>query len=177
MLLSKGLKFAPVPHSNIPELKSDICNFSRRLRLREQFGNKNDRDNSLVRNKSDYTPTPGKDDYLDTYIETIQKFPISLQKCKQNITKSEKGAMENLKNDRSIIIKEADKGGAIIIMDTDFYKEKVLEQLNNEEYYKKQYINPEKRTIRKIKIMINKFSNCLTDKEIAYLVRIRSKTE
>ncbi|CAG2208988.1 unnamed protein product [Mytilus edulis] len=164
-----GFKFAPVPYSNVPELKADINNFSRRLRLKEEFGNKKDHDKSLVRNKSTYTPRPGKDDYLDTYIETITKFPVRTRKCKQNLTRNEQDALKSLKDDDSIIIKEADKGGAIIIMDTDFYKEKVLEQLNDEEYYKQVTNNPDKATKKRLKKLIKDYDQCLTEKEIAYL--------
>ena len=39
-------------------------------------------------------------------------------------------------HDNSIIIKEADKGGGIVIMNTEFYKTKVLEMLSDENYYK-----------------------------------------
>ncbi|CAG2236124.1 unnamed protein product [Mytilus edulis] len=165
----RGFKFAPVPYSNVPELKADINNFSRRLRLKEEFGNKKDHDKSLVRNKSTYTPRPGKDDYLDTYIETITKFPVRTRKCKQNLTRNEQDALKSLKDDDSIIIKEADKGGAIIIMDTDFYKEKVLEQLNDEEYYKQITNNPDKATKKRLKKLIKDYDQCLTEKEIAYL--------
>ncbi|CAC5423355.1 unnamed protein product [Mytilus coruscus] len=163
----KVLNLLPFHISNVPELKADINNFSRRLRLKEEFGNKKDDDKSLVRNKSTYTPRPGKDNYLDTYIETITKFPVRTRKCKQNLTRNEQDALKSLKDDDYIIIKEGDKGGAIIIMDTDFYKEKVLEQLNDEEYYKKVTNNPENAT--KKNKLIKDYDQCLTEKEIAYL--------
>ncbi|CAG2205048.1 unnamed protein product [Mytilus edulis] len=76
---------------------------------------------------------------------------------------------ESLKDDDSIIIKEADKGGAIIIMDTNFYKEKVMEQLNDEEYYKQITNNPDKATKKRLKKLIKDYDQCLTEKEIAYL--------
>ncbi|CAC5407368.1 unnamed protein product [Mytilus coruscus] len=37
-LLSKGFTFAPIQYSSIPELKSDIHNFSRRLRFEKNLG-------------------------------------------------------------------------------------------------------------------------------------------
>ena len=150
-------------------MKADINNFTRRLRLKEEFGNKKDDDNSLVRNKSNYTPKPGKDDYLETYIETITKFPVHTRKCKNNLPRNEQDALKSLKDDESIIIKEADKGGAIIIMDTEYYKEKVLEQLDDEEYYKKLANNPETTTKKRIKKLVKDYDQCLTNKEIAYL--------
>ena len=43
--------------------------------------------------------------------------------------------LNNLKNDDSIIIKEAEKGGAAVIMDKTFYREKIYEMLADKEHY------------------------------------------
>lgn len=150
-------------------LKSDIQQFSRRLRLKEYFKGKENDEQSLVRNKSIFTPKPGRDTNLDHFIETIYKFPINTKNCTQNLNKSEKTALANLKNNTSIILKEADKGGAIVIMDKDYYKNKVMEQLNDEEYYLKQTNSNDKLTIRKLKLLVEEHAKSLTDKEIAYL--------
>ena len=45
------------------------------------------------------------------------------------------GVLYSLAQDNSIVIKEADKGGGIVIMNTDFYKRKVLEMLTDDSYY------------------------------------------
>ena len=39
--------------------------------------------------------------------------------------KSEREALHKLKQNRNIIIKEADKGSAIVIMDAEFYERKI----------------------------------------------------
>ena len=52
--------------------------------------------------------------------QTNNKFKMSLLKCK---------AITSLQNDHSVIIKEADKGGGVVIMNRVFYKEKILEML------------------------------------------------
>ena len=39
--------------------------------------------------------------------------------------------LKQTKTDENIIIKQADKGGAIVVMDKAFYKDKVLELLEN----------------------------------------------
>ena len=66
-LLSKGLKFTQTPKPNIPEIKRDIGNFTRKLRLRESFADKNDSNKNLpdssdstVRNKCKLNPTRNK---------------------------------------------------------------------------------------------------------------------
>ncbi|CAG2218430.1 unnamed protein product [Mytilus edulis] len=165
-LLIKGFKFTPTPTPNTTILKSDIQQFSRRLRLREYFGNGKFDDGSLVRNKSTFTPKTGRDEYLDSFIDTIS---INYHNTKQNLSRREKKSLEELKNNPSIILKEADKGGGIVIMDKTFYREKVLEQLNDNEYYTKLRKNNDKSTIRKIKRLVKEYSESFTANEIAYL--------
>ncbi|CAG2214887.1 unnamed protein product [Mytilus edulis] len=138
-------------------------------RLREYFGNGKFDDGSLVRNKSTFTPKTGRDEYLDSFIDTISKLPINYHNTKQNLSRREKKSLEELKNNPSIILKEADKGGGIVIMDKTFYREKVLEQLNDNEYYTKLRKNNDKSTIRKIKKLVKEYSESFTDNEIAYL--------
>lgn len=52
---------------------------------------------------------------VDCDIENL--FRTSQQKVKDNLTKSQKMAMESLVKNESIIIKPADKGGAVVVMD------------------------------------------------------------
>ena len=54
----------------------------------------------------------GRDKYLDDFIKQVQVYPVEqlLKTPKHNLTK------DQLRNDTSIIIKEADKGGGIVIM-------------------------------------------------------------
>ena len=54
--------------------------------------------------------------------------------------------------DKSITTKEADKRGAVVKMDTDYYKNRILEMLNNINYYEPA-----------------RYEQCLLDDEIDYL--------
>ena len=77
---------------------------------------------SLVKNKGAFYPQSGRDQYLDTYISYIQKNPVSPNKQKKyNLSKVQVQAMNELKDDPDIIIKEADKGSGIVIMDRRYY--------------------------------------------------------
>ena len=53
-----------------------------------------------------------------------------------NLTTEEYRALKDLKNRRDLIIKSADKGGAIVVMDRELYIAEGLRQLNNKNYYK-----------------------------------------
>lgn len=48
-------------------------------------------------------------------------------------------ALTSLKKDESIIIKKADKGGGIVVMNTKDYTEKIVEHLSDENVYEKKY--------------------------------------
>ncbi|KAL5020728.1 hypothetical protein ScPMuIL_002188 [Solemya velum] len=173
-LLEKGFKFTPTPKPNITEMKSDVQKFCRKLRLREFFGYDTSTDNSLVRNKSNWAPNRGRDSHLDCFIDTITKFPVTNSKnFKQNISKAEQRALEKLKQDETIVIKEADKGGAIVIMDKDYYREKVLDQLNDGIFYKKH--SGKKTVMKKIKHLIEHHPNSVTEKEADYLCNFQIK--
>ncbi|OOY72080.1 GIY-YIG nuclease family protein [Solemya velum gill symbiont] len=162
-LLEKGFKFTP-----------DVQKFCRKLRLREFFGYDTSTDNSLVRNKSNWAPNRGRDSHLDCFIDTITKFPVTNSKnFKQNISKAEQRALEKLKQDETIVIKEADKGGAIVIMDKDYYREKVLDQLNDGIFYKKH--SGKKTVMKKIKHLIEHHPNSVTEKEADYLCNFQIK--
>ncbi|CAH2284098.1 Hypothetical predicted protein [Pelobates cultripes] len=53
-----------------------------------------------------------------------------------NFTKKERLILNNLKQDDSIIIQSADKGGALVIMDQSYYVKEIRTQLNDTESYK-----------------------------------------
>ena len=54
-----------------------------------------------------------------------------------NLSKSKREALQNLRFDESIVIKTADKGGAIVVMNKTDYVRNVTEDLDNENYYRK----------------------------------------
>ena len=43
---------------------------------------------------------------------------------KYNVTLSERQAIESLSNNKNLVIKEADKGAAVVVMNADFYVKK-----------------------------------------------------
>ena len=105
-----------------------------------------DEDISFVRNKSNFTPPDKRNGALDEFIDTVEKFPKTLRQTNinQNLKRSECEAVKSLKDDNSIIIKQADKGGASVIMNKENYKYMVERILNDEVYYTKLNTNPEK---------------------------------
>ena len=72
----------------------------------------------------------------------ISKNNLDLAKCKpnkpgrSNISKDEQKALRELTNNSSIVIKPADKGGAVVIQDRDSYITEGLRQLSDNKFYR-----------------------------------------
>ena len=75
---------------------------------------------------------------------------------KSNLSKLEWAAINDLKNDKNIEIKEADKGGSVAILSKSHYKSMILSQVNDEKTYKKSNSNPDQAIMKKIKSFNNK---------------------
>ena len=85
---------------------------------------------------------PSREPYLNTYVENIRQNIIEeltkKQRFQHNNLNARKGAaLIRLSDDRNIVIKPADKGGATVILNSEDYVAEALRQLDNTEYYKK----------------------------------------
>lgn len=80
--------------------------------------------------RSNWTPEEDRDKWLDEYIRQVKEDVIRglNRKFSSNITVSEDKAMRELLHDQIIIIRPADKGSGIVVMDTNKY----VDQLENE---------------------------------------------
>ena len=108
---------------------TDIGNFCRKLRLNEYFFKPNEaNDNSVISNETATMdePTkslvtnpskfcPGRNHYLDTYINTLEKYPLQekVTNAKSNVSNSEWKATLELKNNPEIVRKQADRGSGM----------------------------------------------------------------
>ena len=177
-ILLKGLKFTPVPSkSNIDELKNDFQNFIRTLKLqylhaRNPFNN----DNSLVFNKTNFTPTINNE-YINLFNNLIltKISNTHTSPATSNISSNDSRALQSLKNNRDIIIKAADKGSAIVILDRTFYQNACESTLSDENFYKKLTYNPDNIFHREYLNLINQNSPQFTSKESKFLLKFEIK--
>lgn len=154
------MKFTPTPEQNKKELEADLQEFQRKLRLLEYFS-KNEEpisDNPLAKNKSNFVPPKSNNEHLTVVLESLLKLVDSTPstKCRSNISKAEKAALNDLKNDESIIIKHADKGGATVIMDRSFYRKKIMELLKDGQNYTQLARNEDDTIMKEIKSLTKK---------------------
>ena len=146
------------------------------MRLAEFFLDEENTDESLARNPSTFTPKPGRNKELDSFLENVKRInPRTTPINTSNIHKTEREAISQLTEDESIIIKEADKGGGVVVMDKEFYRKMLLAHLDDPETYLKLDNNQVPKVSSKIKELTTKYKSGLTAKEIDYLTNFNSK--
>ena len=65
----------------------------------------------------------------------------------------------NLKKNKDIIIKESDKGGAVVIMNTKHYPKMIINHLNDEATYKMVESNCDAEVMKGIAKIIEKYKD------------------
>ena len=74
---------------------------------------------------------------------------------KDNLSKSKRQALQQLKSNKRIVIKGADKGGSIVIMSKEQYEEMVMKHLNTDTYEQVANKNiDKKRTTKRYRFLI-----------------------
>lgn len=113
--------------------------------MRSHFGINSNPRNEKIFNKSNSLWEPKEVHHtVKTFIEDFtQQVNNSLQeqtndkKQYKNLNKNEDGALKDLMERTDIIICNADKGGAVVIMDVKDYIQEAERQLSDENFYKK----------------------------------------
>ena len=138
-ILSKGLKFVATPKEiDFSQIKIDLENFGRRLRLKWHFRESEDfSEYPTFKPRSKFNPR-NKDVAIEVYLSKIEDeiMKISVEGNNfSNISREEKLALDSLKCDRSIVIKEADKGSGVVVWDREAYIKEAQNQLGDTAVY------------------------------------------
>lgn len=140
-LLNKGLSFIPTKtiSPNIrQDLIADLHKYHKRLKLAEYFGPQVTTPGKTFKNPSEWEPRP---DQLSTeLIELLRLDGQQLQELKYtpekpNLRPDEEKALKDLIKTKGIVIKPADKGSMVVIMDLADYVTEAHRQLEKTEYY------------------------------------------
>lgn len=143
-LLNRGLTFIPTKgyNKNLQlQCKYDIQQYHRRIKLAAFYGDKNETRSQPFTPKSYWSPPnaqlpPQILNLIKTDNEYFQNH-FNVGRIKSNLTVEEIKALTELKGNKQIIIKPADKGSAVVILDRDQYLEEGYRQLNDKTYYLK----------------------------------------
>ena len=150
-VLEKGITFCPTPGKvDLAEVHQDVSKFFRRLKLKLFFHDEeNPSGNSfsdnvpsgLLKFKKKSTWTPGSYDHcLNAFIEKVNNDLVDIDSdipVTQNLSLEERKALSELKGNNDIVIKKADKGSSIVVMNIEDYVKEAERQLSDEKFYKK----------------------------------------
>ena len=158
-VLSKGLNFCPTPKEPNPgELRTDLDDFHRRLRLNLHFSDPEedtspptplllpDNFNSTVefkhhkfKLKSSFNPTgpPNLETFITINEHDFNFRPVHTEPGYSNLTWGEWKALKELSNMKHLIFKTADKGRATTVQSRDQYLAEGHRQLNDSRFYTK----------------------------------------
>ena len=125
-VLSKGLNFVPISQKTDEfSVKQDVEKFLRRVQLKAFFHDKEDDSNTsnkdtfetLQIRKSKWTPPEGQFSSLDFFLKKcrhdINKLKFNRYTKFSNLSSEEWSALKSLKKRKDMVIKAADKGGAV----------------------------------------------------------------
>ena len=159
-LLSRGLNFCPTPgEPDFSEIKQDLDKFHTSLRRKAFFGSPQyseaedppelgglllipaDRedeafDHQNFKLRSNFSP-PGPrclENFISANEHDLSKVPIRAPH-KRNMAQGEYTAAERLKCNPHIIIKPADKGSAVVVMNRSDYIREAEKQLSDKRFY------------------------------------------
>ncbi len=200
-LLSKGLSFCPTPgEPDLGELRRDLDEFHRNVLLKSHFEKDIPKAQAWKEKSSGSAQPPARaaskaqfgpfshrkftkrstfkpdnpKGAVEAMISCNELHSSSLKThspLRQNLTKSERRAMRDLSKNPNIVIKKADKGSAVVIMDRDDYINEGMSQLNNTKFYRKvdHDLTPENNALLNEKLVAYKNAGEISDKTLEYL--------
>ena len=182
-VLSLGLIFTPnPPHVDRLSLKESLRRFDRNLRLREYSANSDspvDSDTSKFRKKLTWTPPPNRDKALDMFISIVESELMNApeQKNIPILTADERQALRSHKRKTEVVIREADKGSAVVVMSRKRYIAETYRQLCDTDVYQQVYSTVFIDVIEEVKNILSRLqkSGDLTEDMATYAVPANSK--
>ncbi|XP_043942663.1 extracellular calcium-sensing receptor-like [Protopterus annectens] len=128
-----------IPTSNIDFSQSILAlrMFARNIGLKLLFSENNEHNEITFKRKSDYMPPFNSN--VDIFVKAVEKDMYDLHQTNEyemdnNLTSLQIEALNSLKNNNNIVVRPADKGGSIVVLDSLYYNTKMLNMLRDEAY-------------------------------------------
>lgn len=88
-----------------------------------------------------------------------------------NLSEDERAALQGIRRDNSVVIKPADKGSVVVIMDREQYIREAMRQLQNEEFYRelREPMYPESTGVIKVELERLRREGFINKKQLEYL--------
>lgn len=177
-LLAKGLGFSPIPAPQHKiSLIRDTLLFNRTIRLQHHFQVKERTATTPAdpyKPPSGWVPKASQNKQLDAYLNVITEEIVNdLNTPKRryhNISREERTAITELRENPNIIIKPADKGGAVVILNLHEYLQEAHRQLEDRDTYTKlnEDLNP--KITKEITNFVNSINNKISTNLAKYII-------
>ena len=155
------------------------------MRLKWYFRDNNNNDSSLsssyanTNNPSFYSKScwnpPRADPILESYLSLLEKEALSIVpegRNFSNLSTGERQALHEHRSDKNIVIKEADKGSAVVVWEREEYCKEAYRQLDNSSVYEELDSCPISQLETEVSSVVSEIQVCeqaLSDKEAEYL--------
>ena len=180
-ILSKGTKFIPTPRKVDEERLSDAMQqFYRKVRLHAFFNDPNQhiRGNVVVTDSEDeveaesdnsfkkYTTKVSKStfnpmnvhqsvhNFINRCNEEYNSMNLNLKR-RSNVTFRQEKALNSLLHRDDLVVKQADKGGAIVVMTREHYVNEARRQLSDTNFYRKEDYDRTDENLSNLRNIIN----------------------
>ena len=153
-VLEKGITFVPTPDKiDLGEINYDVHRFLRRLRLKVHFDGMSNEFTQGSQNLTQFNQIPkplvkfrpysnwlppNSDNTVSAFCENVKRDLAKLKPQlpdRSNLTRKESRALSDIKKIPDIIIKKADKGSSIVVMNKNDYIQEGMRQLSDQNYY------------------------------------------
>ena len=116
-----------------------------------------------MKSKTFYNPTNPSPSNIINIIENTKSIKVINE---NNLSKKERNALTELTNNPNIVIQKADKVSTFVILDKEFYFEKLVKRVHlDSNTYVEIDSNSDKKVFSKLNRLIYKHSKCSTKKE------------
>jgi len=176
-VLEKGLTFIPTPQKlDRLELRRDLYVYHRRLKLLDHFDYETDFSREPFTDPSTWDP---KLESASPPIQLLVRKDLNVfgrfkprPPNKSNLTMEELKAIKDLSSNSNIIIKPADKGSQIVLMDKAQYLLEANRQLSNDQHYSLLPHSIQPETQDRIREMVRELceTNFITKRQMFYLM-------
>ena len=157
-------------------MKHGLEELTRRIKIREAFFGQENTDKSLVRSRSNQNFSSKNAD-VNNLCRTIETLEPDNRDVNDNLSAAERTALAELKRNGDIVIKPADKGSSIVVMNTKYYRDKlVLGDHLLTDSYEKVSQDRDETVMDQLKELVDRHSSCLTKKEKEYMINEEWRT-
>ncbi|XP_056376037.1 uncharacterized protein LOC130273370 isoform X1 [Hyla sarda] len=109
--------------------------------------------------KSNFYPLQSRGSYLDTFLSMVahdlEKLTKRDNKYANNLSRIEHQTLKKLAENRNIVIRPADKGGGVVILNTEDYIKEANRLLTDPKFYKTLPTDPTKKYTDELKTLVN----------------------